>query len=561
MRSILRRIKTSITFFLFLTFITSACTAEEERAPVQSPTEGLGTAFITHADDVSVVTLHTWKITYTAAKEGISTGGGIVFHISPFWGWTPPQDRDPERPGFVSIKCSDRSKKLEIDVNSRNNYVVIRLKEQPLNHNKQITLIYGDTQKKFATAKARSDIYAEKNERLYIKVDGDGDGFFTPIKTHPKINILSRSAKHFNVTVPSYIEPGKSFHVTAATLDNADNWDKSYSRTIDLKSFPKGVSCLEIRTEGIGRLFQCITEKKDAFVLSAKNNDTAINTVSNPVVSTKKKPPLNLYWGDIHGHSNLSDGTGTPDDYFAYARFAAGLDAAILTDHDAWGFDRLDEHPEIWSLIKNKTAKHHKPDKFITFSGYEYTNFTTGHMHVIFKEEPAPLLSFRDPAYSTPNKLWKALKGHEAITIPHHVGGGPIATNWNYYDPKFMPLVEICSIHGNSESIDAPDCIYKPVKGAFIRDALARDYKLGIVASGKQIILDFKINNHMMGETITLDKHTSKNIEIKITGTDRLRLVEVIKNNTSLEKYSWTDPTFSATFTDDSKSSTNDFTT
>jgi len=63
----------------------------------------------------------------------------------------------------------------------------------------------------------------------------------------------------------------------------------------------------------------------------------------------------------------------------------------------------------------------------------------------------------------------------------------------------------------------------------------------------------------MMGEIIKLDKQTSKIIKIKITGTDRLRLVEVIKNNKSLKKYSWTDPSFSASFTDDSETSSNDF--
>ena len=198
-------------------------------------------------------------------------------------------------------------------------------------------------------------------------------------------------------------------------------------------------------------------------------------------------------------------------------------------------------------------------------------------MHVIFKDNKSPLLSSSNPAYNNPDKLWKALKTHNAITIPHHPGGGPIATDWNYYNPDFMPLVEICSIHGNSESLDSPSCIYKPQKGSFVRDALARGYKLGIIASGdthnghpgmgtptlptggliafyateltrdyiwdalkkrrvygtsgKRIILDFKINNHLMGEIIKQNKNTPKKIEIKITGTDRLKLVEVIINN------------------------------
>ncbi len=45
-------------------------------------------------------------------------------------------------------------------------------------------------------------------------------------------------------------------------------------------------------------------------------------------------------------------------------------------------------------------------------------------------------------------------------------------------------LVEICSIHGSSEVFGGESSIYSPVRGAFVRDALDRGYRLGIIASG-----------------------------------------------------------------------------
>jgi len=605
MRSNPVKIIVSLGFSLLLIITSPACSTDKETSLKKPPPDGLGTAFVQPDVDVKAGSAHTWEITYTAAEGGIALDGGIVFHIPPFWRWTPPQNLSPESPGFITVHCSDKSKKLDTTVNSRDKYVVVRLKEQPLKPGEHITLVYGDTQGKFNNAQAHADNYAENNERFLIKVDADGDGFFAPIKIHPTINIVANPAKRFKVTAPSYVEPGKSFIVTTAALDNADNWDKSFKQKITLDSFPKGITCNEIPAENDARLFQCSAEKEGSYFLSAKNGAETMHGKSNPIISTRKPPELNLYWGDLHGHSNLSDGTGTPDGYYTYARFAAGLDVAVLTDHDAWGFDLLEEHPEIWSFIKKRGTAHNKPGKFITFSGYEYTNWKSGHMHVVFKNEPAPLFSSSSPAYSTPDKLWKALKGHTAITVPHHTGGGPIATDWNYYSPEFMPVVEICSIHGNSENIDAPQCIYRPIEGSFVRDALAREYKLGIIASGdthnahpgmgdpsattggivafyakdltqdsiwdalqkryvygtsgKRIILDFKINGRHMGETITLDKQTPPQIEIGITGTDRLKLVEIIKNNKSLRKYSGTGPSFSVSFTDNSTTVPNDF--
>jgi hypothetical protein len=37
-----------------------------------------------------------------------------------------------------------------------------------------------------------------------------------------------------------------------------------------------------------------------------------------------------LYWGDVHTHTNLSDGKGTPDQVLTYARDAAHRDLMML---------------------------------------------------------------------------------------------------------------------------------------------------------------------------------------------------------------------------------------
>src|SRR6185436_14504476 len=38
---------------------------------------------------------------------------------------------------------------------------------------------------------------------------------------------------------------------------------------------------------------------------------------SNPILVGEK--PRRVLWADLHGHSNLSDGTATPEEYYAYA--------------------------------------------------------------------------------------------------------------------------------------------------------------------------------------------------------------------------------------------------
>lgn len=572
-------------------FLISACTPSK-LPPLSTPgQDGSGSAFVTPQNPVQAGSRHSWTITYTAAETGISKNGGVVFHIPPFWGWSPPQSTVPDRPGYVSVNCTDKSLELDTQINSSDKYILTRFKNGPLHPGQQIILVYGT-----GTAGARADIYAEKGERFYIKVDGDGDGYFTPIKDHPGIDILPNPVFRLQVTAPSTVTPGKPFRIQVAALDTADNWNKNFSQQTVLSSFPEGIRCREIPSENGNRLYTCTAGDTGTYMVTAKTDSGNISGESNPIIASNDKSDYTLYWGDIHGHSRLSDGSGTPDDYYDYARLAAGLEIAVLTDHDAWGFDRLDKHPEIWSHITDTTEAHHRPGSFITFPGYEYTHWTSGHMHVLFNEKKPPLFSSTDPRYNTPDKLWQALAGHQAITVPHHTGGGPIATDWNYYHPEFMPLAEICSIHGNSESAEAPRSIYKPKSGAFVRDALNRGCRLGIVASGdthnghpgmgdpsapvggmiavyaksltrdavweafkkrrvygtsgKRIILDFKINGQDMGSILKTNEPPAIQIKLRVTGTDRLKLVEIIKNGKSLKNWSWADPSFSAAFTD-----------
>ena len=160
-----------------------------------------------------------------------------------------------------------------------------------------------------------------------------------------------------------------------------------------------------------------------------------------------------VLWADLHGHSSLSDGTGTPHDYYTYARDVAALDVAALTDHDHWGMQPLYSHPEMWEEIETQTKAFHAPGRFVTLLGWEWTNWIHGHRHVLYFDDSGPVFPWSDPRYETPAQLWAALAGKRALTFAHHSAGGPVAVNWDFApDPKFEPVTEIVSIHGDSEA-------------------------------------------------------------------------------------------------------------
>jgi hypothetical protein len=204
---------------------------------------------------------------------------------------------------------------------------------------------------------------------------------------------------------------------------------------------------------------------------------------SNPLIVRADGP--RLLWGDLHGHSNFSDGTGSPEDYFLYARDVAALDVVALTDHDHWGKPFLDETPEMWEEIRRTTNRFHEPERFVTLLGYEWTSWIHGHRHVLYFQDEGDIHSSIDPAAETPARLWDALRGQRALTFAHHSAGGPVATNWTFPpDPELEPVTEIASVHGSSEAMDSPGLIYSPLEGNFVRDVLDRGFLLGFIGSG-----------------------------------------------------------------------------
>jgi len=105
---------------------------------------------------------------------------------------------------------------------------------------------------------------------------------------------------------------------------------------------------------------------------------TAVNALAQP-------PSIggyNVYYGDLHNHSNASDGhvDATSASAYHYARYTAGLDFFSLADHsDQYG----DFTPAKWLDIKNQANAHHQDGVFVALHGFEWSHATHGHVAVI----------------------------------------------------------------------------------------------------------------------------------------------------------------------------------
>ena len=273
-----------------------------------SAIDGQGKAVIQPKGPFMVGSQVDFQIDFTIGKAGIAPGGFIILQISPWWGWSQPQNLSPEAEGFISVTPSVADPSLQVKILSLHRVLVFSQKKR-IKPGETITFKY---------TRARVDKFAESEELFMIFVDADGDGHSACITNPPIIRTTAREPVHLNIAAPPQANPGETIKISAAPLDAIGNWSQ----------FPNGTFTLSIthNDKVTGEKSIIAKENEKTLTFSYKILEEGIyffhvkgpdelQGKSNVTLCQEGIPRLKLYFGDIHGHSRLSDGTGTPGDY------------------------------------------------------------------------------------------------------------------------------------------------------------------------------------------------------------------------------------------------------
>lgn len=471
------------------------------RATERHPSDGGGRAWIEEGPTrITAGTQAAWVLRYEAGPLGVAEGGMVALQTSPFWEWSTPHDMSAQMLGYTVVEVPARKAgdALAFEVFAPGNGMFIAtIRGRDLAPGEVLDFIYGAR-----GALARADRYAEKEERFWFAVDGDGDGVRGLVADSPMITIEPGVPAILKLFLPPTARPGSTVDLTAVVLDRYGNAGYPFEGELLLARDGQWPGVLPERVvfapEDRGRKQITFTLPDDALpgvmrigggavgTTSRDRKQGGMTTLSNPMWIDPAAPRVLV--GDLHGHSNLSDGTGRPEDFYAYARDYAALDVAVLTDHDHWGMQFLDEHPDLWARIGRAAKQANDPGTFTALLGFEWTSWLHGHRHVLYFQDAGEMISSLDAV--TPDDLWDRLRaaagrGIRALTFAHHSAGAPVPTNWSFPpDPEFEPITEVASVHGTSEAWDAPLKLRGAWKGNFVRDVLDAGVELGFVGSG-----------------------------------------------------------------------------
>ena len=136
-----------------------------------------------------------------------------------------------------------------------------------------------------------------------------------------------------------------------------------------------------------------------------------------------ERPDLIPLVGEMHGHTNLSDGRTDIDTYFKNIRDLAKLDFAVLTDHDHGGVAKPElwvGSPSKWDLIKQKADEYCEEGKFSTLLGYERDSYPFYNNLVLYfrDRDPEMVRGIRDGEF-TADELRALLAREDVIACPH----------------------------------------------------------------------------------------------------------------------------------------------
>lgn len=449
------------------------------RAPIAD--HDLGYATITPDGAHVAGSWASFTLTYTAGTFGIDDSGSLRICFRFASDQSNPQFDDPGGPGYTTVEASNGAV-LQTRFDPKGNVrpwdrtIWIKVVKGFLSKGDTITVRFGVTD--HGGPGMRLQTFCEDSFEFRVLVDPIATFNFQTLPVQPTISIVPGPPDRYVAVLPTRRRPGEPF---ALKLKGEDIWGNPSDRC-DAR--------LHLRAEGaIDGLPETVTLTPGAFAaeidglsvagedmvsVELLDDDGAVLAVTNPLEITGSE--VQHFWGDLHGQSEETIGTGSAHDYFAFARDRAFVDAC---GHQGNDFQITDA---FWAELNRLSADFDESGRYVVLPGYEWSGNTAlgGDRNVFYPDEIRAIRRssralIEDQGHPetdcpTARDLFAAFDAAgEFDTVCFAHCGGRYADIGYAHDGRFERSVEVHSSWGTFEWL--------------LHDALRLGYRVGVVAN------------------------------------------------------------------------------
>lgn len=458
--------------------------------PVCAGEDGEGAAWLIEPGDLVAGSRVTVTVVFEVGASGIPVGGGLTLGLHHAARWEAIQVRDPEKTGYATVTCetpdnldvafyAQRPKGVfplhsaeHMDIIHRQ-LVMAKVRKTPLAPGERVTFTLGANEHKLGVFTS-----TDLDHQFHMSSDTDGDGRYVGIKVQPTVNIIASAPHHLmglNLSSPIVGVPVK---VQVRVEDEFYNVATTYEGKVEIRDESGTILAEDVAINGgIGWAEVTVSAPgPQRFRLRSAE----LSGRANPCRVVETAPEFSIFWGDLHGHTNISDGLAADaDEYFAFGRDVANLDVLAVTDHG---------HND-WPGTMKAVQKYYKPGSFVTILGEE-SNVGVDHMNFYYRRDDAPHITKAVAKY---NEFYPMLEeifseGPEAevMTAPHHFSydRGDELYPFGEWDTRWARFIELTSIHGTSEYLNNPRGLWLAKdERKFMSYAVTQGLRFGVIGS------------------------------------------------------------------------------
>jgi hypothetical protein len=452
--------------------------------PINTDPHFVGRAWITPDAPVVAGQVGSWTITYEVGAYGYDEFARLKIASRFASDWALPQFTDPAAPNYATVRLESRSATTvaRLSFEPRGHIrpwfkcLVVSIRDGSLYPGDKVHVTIGDTSG--GSPGSRAQTFRERGYEWRLLVDPFGTELYSVLEPSPTLDVVGGGVHRLVVLAPTTVRPGEPFE---ALVKAEDVWGNPCERFEgEVKLGAKGAPVAGLPRGFTFRRGEFAVALMGGLRIDEPATDTRLSAsygwyrAESNVIRALGPGEAKTWWGDLHGQTRATVGTGTIEEYFAFGREVALLD---MMCHQANDFQVTDDE---WQRLRREIARFHENGRCVIFVGYEWSGMTPGggDRNVMFRGDVAALHrsshaevdDMRDAATDCfpVTQLFDQFAGRDDVMLIPHIGGR-YADIVGFHAPALEPVVEIYSDWGRFEWL--------------LEDALKHGYKVGFVAN------------------------------------------------------------------------------